>query len=75
MRIQTHPGVSALSRASVDQKMVQLGSVDSPGLALLKYWSKPLGVLLALLLGLWPVPLLSSMNTASLPGSSPNATF
>jgi putative colanic acid biosynthesis UDP-glucose lipid carrier transferase len=52
MRIQTHPGVSALSRASVDQKMVQLGSVDSPGLALLKYWSKPLGVLLALLLAI-----------------------
>jgi hypothetical protein len=36
----------------VEKKIVQLGSVDSPGLALLKYWSKPLGVLVALLLAI-----------------------
>jgi len=50
--IQTRPSVSALSRASVDQKVVQLGSVESPDLALLKYWSKPLGVLIALMLAI-----------------------
>ena len=52
IRIQTHPSVSALSHASVDQKAVQLGSVESPGLAILKYWSKPLAVLVALLLAI-----------------------
>ena len=50
--VKTQPPVSALSSASVEKKIVQLGSVDSPGLALLKYWSKPLGVLVALLLAI-----------------------
>jgi putative colanic acid biosynthesis UDP-glucose lipid carrier transferase len=52
VRIETLPRVSALSSASVDKKTVQLGSVESPGLALLKYWSKPLSVLIALLLAI-----------------------
>jgi putative colanic acid biosynthesis UDP-glucose lipid carrier transferase len=51
-RTRTNPSVSALSRASVDQQVVQLGSVESPGLALLKYWSKPFGVLVALILAI-----------------------
>jgi putative colanic acid biosynthesis UDP-glucose lipid carrier transferase len=49
VKIETRPRVSALSSASVDQKIVPLGTVESAGLALLKYWSKPLGVLAALI--------------------------
>jgi putative colanic acid biosynthesis UDP-glucose lipid carrier transferase len=52
VKIETRPRVSALSSASVDKKNVQLGSVDSPGLALLKYWSIPLCVVAALLLAI-----------------------
>jgi len=42
--------VSALSNASVQQKTVQLGTVESPVLALWKHWSKPIAVVIALLL-------------------------
>jgi putative colanic acid biosynthesis UDP-glucose lipid carrier transferase len=52
VKIETRPRVSALSSASADKKNVQLGTVESPGLAMLKYWSKPLGVLIALLLAI-----------------------
>ena len=52
LKIETRPRVSALSSASVDKKIVQLGTVESPGLAMLKYWSKPLGVVVALLLAI-----------------------
>jgi Undecaprenyl-phosphate glucose phosphotransferase len=52
LRLQPRASVSALSTASVHQKTVQLGTVDSPVLALLKHWSKPLVVVVALLLAL-----------------------
>ena len=42
--------VSALSSASVGQKAVTLGTLDPPFHALLKYWSKPAVVALALLI-------------------------
>jgi putative colanic acid biosynthesis UDP-glucose lipid carrier transferase len=69
-RIQTPASVSALSRASVDQKVVQLGAVESAGLALLRHWSKPLGVLIALVLALmvtWqpPTPAWCALAVAS----------
>ena len=44
--------VSALSSAALHQKTVQLGTVEPPILALLKHWSKPLVLVIALLLGL-----------------------
>jgi putative colanic acid biosynthesis UDP-glucose lipid carrier transferase len=52
LNIETRPRVSALSSATVDKKIVQIGTVESAGLAMLKYWSKPLGVLIALLLAI-----------------------
>jgi len=51
-RIQTRPSFSALASATVDQKTVQLGSLESPSLALLKHWSRPIGVLVALFLAI-----------------------
>jgi putative colanic acid biosysnthesis UDP-glucose lipid carrier transferase len=44
--------VSALSSASVQQKNIQLGTVESPVLALWKHWSKPIAVVIALLLAI-----------------------
>src|ERR1039457_2868136 len=41
--------VSALSSAALHQKTVQLGTVEPPVLALLKHWSKPLVLVIALL--------------------------
>ena len=42
--------VSALPSASIHQKNVQLGTVESPVLALWKHWSKPASVVISLLL-------------------------
>jgi len=50
LNIQAGANVSAFSSASVRQKTVQLGTVEPPVLALLKHWSKPLVLVLALLL-------------------------
>jgi putative colanic acid biosynthesis UDP-glucose lipid carrier transferase len=50
IKIQPRVSVSALSSASVHQKNVRLGTVEAPVLALWKHWSKPIAVVLALLL-------------------------
>ncbi len=50
--IQTRPSFSALASASVDQKTMQLGTLESPTLALLRHWSKPFGVVFALLVAI-----------------------
>ena len=49
-RAPARANVSALSSAPLSQKIVQLGTLEPPFLALLKYWSKPAVVALALLL-------------------------
>ena len=50
LKVQLRASVSALPSASIHQKNVQLGTVDSPVLALWKHWSKPASVLISLLL-------------------------
>jgi putative colanic acid biosysnthesis UDP-glucose lipid carrier transferase len=52
LRIQSRSGVSALSSASVRRKTVQLGSLDPPALAVLRHWSKPLMLVVALVIAL-----------------------
>ena len=52
IRLQPRAIFSALPSASVDQKNVQLGAVEAPVLALWKYWSKPITVVVALLLAM-----------------------
>src|ERR1019366_2606497 len=49
-RVPSRASVSAISSASAHQKTVKLGTVEPPVLALLKHWSKPAVVALALLL-------------------------
>jgi putative colanic acid biosynthesis UDP-glucose lipid carrier transferase len=52
-------GVSALPSASIDQKHVQLGTVEAPQLALWKHWSKPGSVVVSLMLAVlvtWQEP-------------------
>jgi putative colanic acid biosynthesis UDP-glucose lipid carrier transferase len=51
VKIRSSAGVSALSDASV-QRTVQLGTVEPPFLALLKYWAKPAVVAIALLIAI-----------------------
>jgi putative colanic acid biosynthesis UDP-glucose lipid carrier transferase len=50
--IQSRASISALSSASVHQKTVQLGTVETPVLALLKHWSKPAVVVVTLLVAI-----------------------
>ncbi len=50
LKVQLRASVSALPSASIHQKNVQLGTVDSPVLALWKHWSKPASVVISLLL-------------------------
>jgi FlaA1/EpsC-like NDP-sugar epimerase len=52
LRIQSNSSVSALSSASVRRKTVQLGSLDPPVLAVLRHWSKPLMLVVALVIAL-----------------------
>ena len=52
VRIQSRANISALSSASVHQKTVQLGTVEPPVLALLKHWSKPAVVVVALFIAI-----------------------
>ncbi len=51
-RIPPRPGLTALPSAPIQQKTVQLGTVEAPFPALLRHWSKPLGVVAALLLAM-----------------------
>src|ERR1039458_5242387 len=48
-RVPSRASVSAISSASAHQKTVKLGTVEPPVLALLKHWSKPAVVVVALL--------------------------
>ena len=47
--VHSRANLSALPNASAQQKVVQLGTLEAPSLALLRYWSKPAVVALALL--------------------------
>ena len=52
LRVQSRPSVSAISGASVHQKTVQLGTEEPPVLALLKHWSKPVVIVVALFMAI-----------------------
>jgi putative colanic acid biosysnthesis UDP-glucose lipid carrier transferase len=47
--VRSRANLSALPNAPAQQKVVQLGTLEAPSLALLRYWSKPAVVALALL--------------------------
>ena len=47
--VHSRANLSALPNAPAQQKVVQLGTLEAPSLALLRYWSKPAVVVLALL--------------------------
>ena len=49
-QIRTFSDISALAGATVQQKAVRLGTLETPLLALLKHWSKPAVVAGALLI-------------------------
>ena len=58
LRIHSRAHISALASASVHQKIVQLGTVEPPVLALLKHWSKPavvVALFIAILLTSQPI--------------------
>ncbi len=70
-KVQPRASVSALPSASIQQKSVQLGTVEAPELALWKHWSKPTSVIVSLLLALLvtaqtPTPAFAALALAAL---------
>jgi len=68
LQVQHSAGVSALPSASIHQKNVQLGTVDSPVLALWKHWSKPVSVVISFVLAvlLTSPPIKTSLGALAL---------